>query len=165
MADRGFADLLHERVGGVEGRGGALSDVGDLRPAQRAPLLGADRSYILAAEDDVAAHNVAAAARVAHRGEADRRFARAGFADEADDLAAPQLQGDIVDQNRTFAEIRAHGDAHAANIEDDRPVAQIPSCVGRRVHALSPWPREWIESIQSTTKLTPMVRMAMAAAG
>src|SRR5208337_3603600 len=114
MANRGFANLLHERMGGIERRGGALSDIGDLRPAQRAPFIRADRSDILAAKDNVAADDVAATARVAHRGEADRRFARAGFTNEANDLAAPQL----------------HGDAHAANVEDDRAVALTPSAFG-----------------------------------
>ena len=165
MANRGFANLLHQRMGGIERGGGALGDVGDLRSAQRAPFIRADRSDILAAEDDVAADDVAATAGVAHRGEADRRFARAGFADEANDLAAPQLQGDVVDQHRTLAEVGAHGDAHAANVQDDRAIAATPSDVGCCAHAVSPWPREWIDSIQSTTKLTPMVRMAMAAAG
>ncbi len=165
MPDRDFADLLDQRVRGIERGRGTLRDIGDLRPAQRAPLIRADRSDILAAEDDVAADDVAAAARVAHGGEADRRFAGAGFADQPQHLAAPQLQGDVVDQHRTLAEVGAHGDAHAANVEDDRAVALTPSIVGSWAQALSPWPREWIDSIQSTTKLTPMVRMAMAAAG
>ena len=165
MANRGFADLFHQRMGGIERRCGALSDVGDLRSAQRAPFIRPDRSDILAAEDDVAADDVAAAARVAHRGETDRRFARARFTDEPNDLAAPQLKGNIVDQHRALAEVGAHHDAHAADVEDDRAVPRTPRVVRSWAHALSPWPREWIASIQSTTKLTPIVRMAMAAAG
>ena len=77
VADRGFAHLLHQRVRRIERGGGALRDIGDLGPAQRAPLVGADRADVLVAEDDGAANDIAVAAGVAHRGQADRRLAGA----------------------------------------------------------------------------------------
>ena len=139
---RRLADLLHQRMRGVERGRRALRDIGDLGPAQRAPLVQADGADVRIAENDVAADDKAVAARVPHRGEADGRLAGPGFADEADHLAALQLQRHVVDQHRSFAGVRAHGHAHAANVEDDGVVFGSRSVLGRLAHAPSPWPLE-----------------------
>ena len=138
MADRRLADLLHQRVGGVERGGGALCDISDFRPAQRTSLVHADRPDVRVAEDDVAADDVAVAARVAHRGEADGRLARSQFADETDHFAAAQLQRHVVDQHGAVAGVGVHGDAHAANIEDDGIVLQAGIFRKLLTHAPSP---------------------------
>ena len=142
VPDRRLADLLHQRMGGIERGRRALGDIGDLRSAQRAPLVEADGADVGVAEDDVAADDMAVAARIAHRGEADRRLAGAGFADEADHLAAPQLQRHVVDQHRPVAGVGAHGDAHAADVEDDGVVLGSGSVLELLAHAPSPWPLE-----------------------
>ena len=122
MPHRSLADLLHQRMSGVERRRRALGDIGDLRAAQLAACVRADGADVRIAEDDVAADDMAVAPGVAHRGEADGRLAGARFADEPDHLAAPQLQRHVIDQNWPLASIRAHRDAHAANVKDDRIV-------------------------------------------
>ena len=138
MADRRLADLLHQRVGGVEGGGGALCNISDFRPAQRTSLVHADRPDVRVAEDDVAADDVAVAARVAHRGEADGRLARSRFANETDHFAAAQLQRHVVDQHGAVAGVGVHGDAHTANIEDDGIVLQAGIFRKLLTHAPSP---------------------------
>src|ERR1700722_5416175 len=120
MPHRGFADLLHERMRGVERGRRALGDIGDLRAAQLAALIWANGTDVHIAEDDVAPDDVAVAAGVTHGGATDGRLAGAGFADQADHLPASQLQGHVIDQNWSLASIRAHRNAHAANVEDDR---------------------------------------------
>ena len=142
MPHRSLADLLHQRMRGIERGRRALGDIGDLRAAQLAALVRADGADVRVAEDDVAADDMAVAAGVAHRGEADGRLAGAGFADEADHLAAPQLQRHVVDQNRPVAGVRAHRDAHAANVEDDGIVLGPGSVPSLLAHAPSPWPLE-----------------------
>ena len=104
-------------------------------------------------------------ARIGHRGEADGRLAGAGFADQAEDLAALQVDVDIVDEHRPVAGRRSALRRAASNIEDDRIVCCRRRALRMFAHAPSPWPREWIDSSQSTTRLTPIVRIAMAAAG
>ena len=165
VADRGFAHLLHQRVRRIERGGGALRDIGDLGPAQRAPLVGADRADVLVAEDDGAANDIAVAAGVAHRGQADRRLAGAEFADQADHLAALQGQRNVLDQHGALGGVGPHRDTHRANVENDRIVTRARLVLHALAHAPSPWPLEWIASIQSTTKLTPMVNAAIAPAG
>ena len=142
MPHRSLADLLHQRMRGIERGRRALGDIGDLRPTQRAPLVHADGADVRIAEYDVAADDMAVAARIPHRGEADGRLAGPRFADEADHLPAPQLQRHVVDQHRSFAGVRAHGHAHAANVEDDGAVFGSRSVLGRLAHAPSPWPLE-----------------------
>ena len=151
MADRRLADLLHQRMRGIERGRRALRDIGDLRPAQRAPLVRADRADVRVAEDDVAADDMAVAARIAHRGEADGRLAGPRFADEADHFAAPQLQRHVVDQHRALARVGAHGDAHAANVEDDGIVLRSRSCAGG-CGLMRLLPGRWNESTASSRR-------------
>src|ERR1700722_4418295 len=120
----------------------ALRDIGDLRSTQRAPFVQADGADIRIAEYDVAADDMAVSARVPHRSEADGRLASAGFADEADHFPALELQRHVIDQNRAVAGVGAHGDAHAANVEDDGIIIGWKSIPGLRAHAPSPWPLE-----------------------
>ena len=58
MTDRRFADLIHQRMRGIEGRRGALRDIRDFPPAQRASFIGGDRPEIGAAEDNLAVDNM-----------------------------------------------------------------------------------------------------------
>ncbi len=124
MPDRRLADLLHQGMRRIERGRRALGDVGDLRSAQLAPFVRADAANVRIAEYDGAADDMAVAAGVAHRGEADGRLARARFADETDHLPAPEFERHVVDQNRPVASVGAHGDAHAANVQDDGVVGE-----------------------------------------
>ncbi len=142
MPDRRLTDLLHQCMRWVERGRRALGDVGDLRSAQRAPFIQTDGADVCIAENYVAPDDMAVAPGVSHRGEADGRFAGAGFADEADHLPAAELQGHVIDQHRSFARVGAHGDAHAANVEDDGIVVRSRSVPGLVAHAPSPWPLE-----------------------
>ena len=75
-------------------------------------------------------------------------------------LAALAVQRDVVDQDWPVGRRSVRQPRRAAaDVEDDRVLAS--SALMRPL----PGSREWIDSIQSTTKLTPMVRMAIAAAG
>ncbi len=157
---RDLAHLLHQRHRRVEAGGGALRDVGDAGAAQRAPLRRRHLADVAALEIEFSARHHAAAARVAERAQADRGFARARFADQPDHLAAPQLEADIVHQHRARALVGAHLDAQFFDVQDG--LADAPPLAA---HAPPPCAREWMDNIQSTTKFTPMVRIAIAPAG
>src|SRR5208337_3967573 len=117
-----------------------------------------DRADVRVAENDVAANDIAVAAGVAHRGEADGRLARPRFADKTDHFATAKLERDVVDQDGAVAGVGANGNAHVANVEDDGVLVARRN-LGLRTHAPSPWPLEWIDRIQSTTKFTPIERI------
>ncbi len=164
VLDRDLAHLLHQRHRRIEAGGGTLRDVRHTRPAQRAPFGGGHLADVAALEHQFAAGHLAAAARVAERAEPDRRFARARFADQPEHLAALEIEADIVDQDRAGALVGAHFDAQVRHMQNG--LADAPRAGGRNdVHAPAPCEREWIDSIQSTTKFTPIVRIAMAPAG
>ena len=114
VADRRLADLVHQRHRRIERRRGALRDVGELQAAQAPPLVQGHRAQVGAGEQDLPADDEAVAAGVAHRGEADRRLAGARFADQADHLAPPELERDVVDQHRAVAAVGPHRDPHRA---------------------------------------------------
>ena len=102
--------------------------------------------------DHRSARYSAAGAGVAHGGEADGALARTAFTDQAQHLAAAQLEADIMHQH-----IFAGGDAQVAHIQDH--------ITKGAAHARRPCELAWMLSIQSTTKFTPMVISAMAPAG
>ena len=56
---------------------------------------------LVLAEQNLPADDMAATARISHRGKTDGRFAGPGFANEADDLASLELKGHVVDQRRS----------------------------------------------------------------
>ena len=131
MPDRGLADLVHQRHRRIEGSRGALGDVGDARPPELTALVRAHLANVLAVQHDLAADDETVAASVAHRGQSDRGLAGAGFADQADHLAAFEHQRNVVDQHGAVAPICAHLNSHGPDVEDDR-------VFHRYVHAPSP---------------------------
>ena len=74
-----------------------MGDIGDA-PAPVVALLGlAQLGQVDAVEDDRAGGDPAAGPGIAHGGEADGRFAGAGFADQPQHLAAPHREVDALD--------------------------------------------------------------------
>ena len=154
MAHRHLADLPADGQGRIEGGGRTLGDIGDAHAAQR-PVSGFGKfEDILAVEDDAAAGNGAAAARIIHARQADGGFAGPGFADQAEHLATPQREADIIDQHRLAAGLRGRLDAQVFD-------GQQGLRVGHGNHRLT----VLIDSSQSTSMLMPMVSAAMAPAG
>ena len=84
-------------MGRVERRRRRLGDIGDLGAPDPALLGWLGLRQILAVEHDGAGGDAAARPRISHGGEPDRRFAGAGFADQAEDFAPAQRQVDALD--------------------------------------------------------------------
>ena len=93
---RGLDDLAHDALRRVEGGGGALGDVGDVAAAEIGEGAFGEREHVGGADADVAFGDAAAAAGVAHQGEASGGLAGAGFADQRQDLAAGDAEVEIV---------------------------------------------------------------------
>ena len=97
--------------------------------------------------------------RVAHKGEADRCFARAGFTDEPEHLAGVDLERDLVDDVEALLD---HIDAEIVDLDDGATVLQ-----GRRIHSARA-PR-WIpieaRENPSPIRLVPIVSRPMAITG
>src|SRR5262249_39316091 len=94
---RRLRELVDQLVRRVEGGGGRLRDIGDA-PAPQLALLGlAQFCKIDAVEHDGAGLDAAAGPGVAQRGKADGRLAGAGFANEAEDFAAPEREINTLD--------------------------------------------------------------------
>ena len=148
---RNFQDLLVEPHRRIEG-GGTLRDIRDPRAAhplaRRPPAAG----QFGTGKRDRAAGDPATAAPVAHRGKAYRGFACAGFADQPQYLAPRQVERDAVHQHRTVRRL-------------DPQVADLEDVFVRPAHRFSPCADIRPARSQSTTRLTPIVTSAIAAAG
>src|SRR5260221_7496578 len=113
----------------VERGGRRRRQIGDPRPQYRPPLRLADLDEIDPVEQHGAGGDTATGTRIAHGGEADRRFAGAGLADQPEHLAAAQRQVDALD-DLVPAVVALALDAQAADLE------QYLARVGRSVHVL-----------------------------
>ena len=133
VQQRRLDDLVHQPVGGIEGRRSRLRDVADFLAAQLAEALLAALQDIAAVEDDLAAGDPDAAAAIAHRRKADGRFAGAGLADQAEHLAAFQGQRDVVNEHdvlrRLAGRIDARLDAQIADVEQELRLF-LDGCLG-----------------------------------
>ncbi len=121
-----LGDLVADAHDRVEMAGGILEDHADLAAANGEHLGGAGLDEIAAGEEDRAALDPEARRRQeADDGAAEQALAGAALADEAEDLAAREVEGDPVDQDaRLVVEMRAHG--QLANGEG-RGHSSIPS--------------------------------------
>src|SRR5262249_16735475 len=107
---------------------GALGDIGDAMTAQVLALFAGHSAHVLAPEDDLAAGDEAAGARIAHGGEADGGLARPALADQTQDLALAQLQADIVPQHRAGPGIGADLDPQVLDIENVIAERSVSGC-------------------------------------
>ncbi len=107
MPQGAFDHLRADPHGRVEGVGRALCDIGDARAAQALAHRPAAGHEVRATDTNLARSDAAAAAPVAQGREADGGFAGAGLADEAQHLAALQLQADRPPEPRRPALRRA----------------------------------------------------------
>ena len=90
-------DLLADPDARVERGGGVLRDVGDLLAAQLPHLLPGQLEHVAVLDEHLARRDDRAGPGVAEQRGADGGLAGAGLADQADDLAGPQHQVDVVD--------------------------------------------------------------------
>ena len=135
VADRAFADLVVDALGGIEGGRRALGDIGDPAAAALAALLGGQTAQIDSVEQDLAAGDGAARPRIAQGRQADGGFAGAGFPDQPQHLAAMEDQVDIVDdQLRRRILVGPRLDAQALDAQDLRASRAGRAC--RRVSVL-----------------------------
>ena len=92
----GFGDLVTQAPGGIERSRCALSDVGNACAADCAQCGRRQRREILSVENDASTRYCATWADIAQAGQADRRLACAGLADQAQDFPAIQCKTDAV---------------------------------------------------------------------
>jgi hypothetical protein len=118
-----FDNLLHQAMRRVEGGSRRLRDVAHLVSAQLAQALLAAFQYVAAIQDDLAAGDAYTTAPVAHRGQADGRFASAGFTDQAKHLAPFKGERHIVHDDdvlrRLSGRINRRLDAQIADVEQE----------------------------------------------
>ncbi len=93
----GLHDLAADRVEGMHRRERVLEDHRHPLAAQPAHLLGGRADELLPTEPDGASHANRARLVQAHDGHARDRLARAGLSDDAERLAAREVEGDAVD--------------------------------------------------------------------
>ena len=93
VGEHGLDRLLDDAVGGVEGGGGALGDIGDARAPELAAAAVIGGEEIDAVEHHRAAADAAAGLGIAHGGKPDGRLAGPRFTDQTQHLAA--LQRDV----------------------------------------------------------------------
>ena len=91
-----LAVLLDQLVRRVERGRGTLRHIGDARPAKLSQILFPGLAQVHAVEHDGAVGDPAAGFRVTHGGDADGRLARAGLADQAQNLATTQSNIDAM---------------------------------------------------------------------
>jgi hypothetical protein len=92
VAKHHLADLGVDRLAGVEGGGGTLRHIGDLAPARGIELMGRQAEEVDPVEDHAAAREPAMRADIAQGRKADGRLAGSRLADQAQHLAARQVQ-------------------------------------------------------------------------
>ena len=117
-------ELLADPDARVEGGGRVLRHVGDLLAAQLADLLPGQLEHVAVLEQHLARRDLGAGTRVVQQRGADGGLARAGLADQADDLAGLEHQVDVVDDVDVLA-----GQADAEVLDDE--AAGLPDLVGR----------------------------------
>ena len=144
VAHRGLDHLIVEPFRRVERRRRALGDIGRAHPAHLPDLVLVESSQIHAVEQDAAAGDPATGPRKAHGGETDGRLAGARFADQAQNLAAPELDVDIVDDPERVPVGAARLDAQRLHVEQEFAVG----CRRLRVahgltHRIPRWPNGW----------------------
>jgi glycine/D-amino acid oxidase-like deaminating enzyme len=98
--------LLAHRVERVERGQRVLEDHADPLAAHPAHVFGWEVVDALAIEPDLAAGDAAGGLEQADDGGAGHRLARAGFADDAENFAFVDLEGDVVDGDQRAAAIR-----------------------------------------------------------
>ena len=114
MDDRGLAHLVHQAVGGIEGRRCRLGDVGDALAAHIAPALGIQRPDIDATQHHLAVLNVHASSGITHASQTDGGFAGAAFANQAEHFATLQVQVNPVNNH-----MAGHADqAQASDVQN-----------------------------------------------
>ena len=157
MLNRCLAVLVDQAVSRIEGRRRRLGDIRNPVAAERPPGLCASASKLHPVEHDLTTADAAAVSRIAHGGETDRRLARAGLANQAEDLTAPQGHIDPV-HDLVPGFVDTAFDLEAGHLQKD--VALLAGAGG--AHSFNP-----LETCknQSTTKLTATVSSAIAAAG
>ncbi len=96
MAHHRLLDLLADRVDGIERRHGILKDHRDLRAAQALHLAFAHRGDVVAVDEDLARNARAFRWMQFQEGAHRDRLARAGFTEDAQDLAGPQTERHVV---------------------------------------------------------------------
>src|SRR5690606_3459493 len=89
--------LVDETMGWIEGGSCALSHVDDPLPSQVAQGFAGRGGKFRTVERNGSGGDPAAGAGISQGGEADRRFAGARLSDEADNLAAHDIEGNVVD--------------------------------------------------------------------
>ena len=109
-----FLELPADRHRGVERGHRLLEDHADPGPAQGAQGLRRHRHHVPALEADGAARQPDRGRHEPHHGAGGQGLARAGFADDADDLPGEDLEGDVV---HDLAACGADGEREARDIQ------------------------------------------------
>ena len=145
-------DLLANPDGRVERGGGRLGYIGDLGTAHCLAVGATAFHQRNAAYVDGTADDAAAATAIAHGRQADSGLAGAGLANEAEHLAGGEVKINAIDQDGAIGgrDFEAADGQHLCDF---------------LAHRSAPCVVPLILSNQSTTRLTPMVSRAMAAAG
>ena len=158
MADGGLNHLIHNFFGRIETCSGGLRHIGDFRAAQFAQIRDTALQDVASVDPNFTAREFHAATPIAKRREADRGFTRAGFTDEAKDLALLQLEIDAMhDLNLVrfcIWWINRRADLETAYFEEW--IAHYPRPPLREVVLFK---------IQSATRFTEIASVAMAKAG
>ena len=119
MKHRCLGHLFIDQDRRVEGGGGALCQIGDLLTADRAQLLGCPCCDILTKQQRLAAGEFQTGLAIAERCQRDGCLAGAGFPDQRDNLATPDLEIDTLDDGKFRAVIADRIDLQVAGLEDD----------------------------------------------
>ena len=154
MKHRGFRDLLSDGQRGIEGRRGALREIGDALPANVAFLLRRHGDDVAPVQPDLAAGELEPRLGVSQRGQGDGGLARARLADQRDHLTALDLEAHALDDGSQVAVVIARIDGQAVDFEQR----------GHQIILLASLPPAWAET-SSTIMLMAMVSVAMASAG
>ncbi len=118
-----FVELAADQHRGVERGHRLLEDHADAGAAHGAQVLARHRHHVLALEADRPARQPDGRRDEAHHRPCGQRLARAGFADDTDDLAGEDLEGDGVDQG---AAAGAELQREIGDVEEVLDPAKIP---------------------------------------
>ena len=149
-------DLSADADRRVEGGGRVLRHVGDLHAADLAELLRRQLEDVLALEHDLAALDERPAPGVGEQRRARGGLARAGLADQADHLAGPQLDVDLVD------DVESAPGERDPQVGDGAARLDVGRVLLEQAHQ-SPLPVS--RAMPSAMRLVPMVKIPMMITG
>ena len=144
---------------GIEGRGGALGEVGDALAAEVALLVGRHGDDVAPVEANFPAGELEPRLGIAEGGEGDGGLAGARFADEGHHLAALHLEAHPLDDGGEGAVVLAGVDREPVDLQEHGHQVILIQII-----LLASRPPAWAET-SSTIMLMEIVRVAIARAG